>query len=303
MVHGDTTASRRTLLAGLGGALSGLAGCAGAIGRGGSSESVSLLAAGSLNNAIENGLRGSVDATLQSEVHGSAECARLVTSGQKAPDILSLADVALFDAPLSTPWYATFATNALVVAYNPDTAGGRRIADAERWFDPLVANSVALGRTDPALDPLGYRTLFMLELATEYYDTEVDLRTAIPAREQLYPETQLISQFETGAIDAAIAYRSMATQRGYDYVDLPAAIDLGDPAMADRYAEVSYELPGGTVITGAPIRYGSTVRHRSAAVDAVFETHITGGYLSAFGFTVPDDYPRFTPNAPDTFTN
>jgi molybdate/tungstate transport system substrate-binding protein len=301
MVAGDATVGRRALLAGLGGTLCGLAGCAGVVGD--RATAVSMLAAGSLNNAIENGLRGSVDATLQSEVHGSAECARLVDSGQKDPDILSLADVALFDAPLSTPWYATFATNSLVVAYNPDTAGGQRIAEADRWFDPLVADSVALGRTDPALDPLGYRALFMLELATEFYDIDVDLRAAIPTREQLYPETQLISQFETGAIDAAIAYRSMATQRGYDYVDLPAAINLGDPSMADHYADVSYELPGGTVVTGAPIRYGSTVRHRSAAADAVFETHITGDYLPAFGFTVPDNYPEYTPNAPDTFTN
>lgn len=303
MAHSDTTASRRTLLAGLGGALSGLAGCAGAIGRGGGSESVSLLAAGSLNNAVENGLRAAVDAPLQVEVHGSTECARLVDSGQKDPDILSLADLALFDAPLSTAWYATFATNSLVVAYNPDADGGRRLAEAERWYEPLVEGRVTLGRTDPTLDPLGYRALFMLELATDYYDTDVDLRTAIPSREQLYPETQLVSQFETGAIDAAIAYRSMATGRGYEYIELPPEIGLSDPAFAERYAEASYELPGGTVITGAPIRYGATLRHRTAESEAVFETHTTGDYLRTFGFGVPDGYPQLTDNAPLTVTN
>jgi len=300
---GAATTGRRSLLAGIGGALCGLAGCTGVLGDTDGDTVVSMLAAGSLNNAIENGLRERVDTTLQAEVHGSARCARLVASGQKDPDILSLADVALFDSLLDTEWVAAFATNALVVAYDPESDGGRRLADAERWYEPLVDGTVELGRTDPALDPLGYRALFMLELATEYYDADDNLRETVPTREQIYPETQLVSQFETGAVDAAITYRNMAVERGYDYVSLPAEIDLSDPLYADRYATVSYELPDGTGIEGAPIRYGATIRHRSPATQAVFETHVTGDYLVEFGFTVPENYPRYTGNAPRTITN
>jgi len=160
-----------------------------------------------------------------------------------------------------------------------------------------------LGRTDPALDPLGYRTLFMLELATDYYDTAVDLRAAIPSREQLYPETQLVSQFETGSIDAAVTYRNMVVDRDYAFIDLPAEIDLSDPAFADRYGRTSYELPSGTVVTGGPISYGSTIRHQSPLVRDAFETHITDDYLSEFGFIVPDDYPRYSGNVPETVTD
>ena len=299
----DPVTDRRSVLAGVGGLLSGLGGCGGVTGSGDRPPTVSLLAAGSLNNAVENGLRPAVEARLQTEAHGSARGARLVESGGKDPDILSLADVALFETPLDAAWYAEFATNALVVAYDPATEGGQRVAAADRWYDPLVAGDVTLGRTDPALDPLGYRALFMLELATTYYDTDSNLRETVPSREQIFPETQLVSQFETGAIDAAIAYRNMAVERGYDYVDLPPAIDLSDPEHADRYARVSYELPGGTVVRGGPISYGSTVRHRSDAVDSVFRSHVTGGYLTEFGLTVPDDYPRYTPHAPETLTN
>jgi molybdate/tungstate transport system substrate-binding protein len=301
MVGGDSRTRRGVIRAGVATAVGALAGCTSAVGRRGST--VSILAAGSLNNALENGLRPAVDATLQSEVHGSAECARLVSSGQKDPDILSLADTVLFDSLAGTEWVAEFATNSLVVAYNPETAGGQRVADADEWYEPLLAGGVALGRTDPRLDPLGYRALFMLELASEHYDTDRNLRAAIPEREQIYPETQLISQFETGAIDAAIAYRSMATERGYEMVELPPEIDLSDPDFAERYRQVEYELPDGTVVTGAPISYGSTVRHRTDAVTDVFETHVTGSYLTEFGFAVPDDYPRYTGNVPRTVTN
>ena len=295
----EARVSRRALLSALPVA-SVLGGCSGALG---GTDAVSMLVAGSLNNAVENGLRPAVDASLQSQAHGSAEAARLVAEGQLDPDIVSLADVALFDTLLSAAWVAEFATNALVVVYDPETAAGERLAGGAPWYEVLQDDDVSLGRTDPDMDPLGYRTLFCLALATDYYGTDSDLRETIPRSDQVYPETQLVSQFETGGIDAAIAYRNMAEERGYDYVALPAEIDLGDPAFADRYAAASYELPDGTVVSGDVVSYGSTVRHESGTVLDVFETHISGDYLTESGFTVPDDYPRYTGNVPETIAN
>jgi molybdate/tungstate transport system substrate-binding protein len=301
----ESPVGRRRVLAGLAATVGGLAGYAGLSNRGaGRPETVSMLAAGSLNNALENGLRPSVTATLEVEAHGSAQVARLVAEGTKDPDIVSLADVALFDSPLHPAWFAEFATNSIVIAYNSETDGGRRLAEAgsDRWYRPLL-DGISLGRTDPDLDPLGYRTLFVLELATDYYGTDADLRTAIPRREQLYPETQLISQFETGSIDAAVAYRSMAVERGYDYVELPPEIDLSAPEYTERYATASYELPEGKVVDGGVVSYGSTVRRPTPAAIDVFERQTRGEYLEQFGFVVPDDYPRYTGDVPDAITD
>ncbi|ELY41349.1 extracellular solute-binding protein [Halalkalicoccus jeotgali] len=297
---------RRTLLSGGAVALCGLAGCSRVRNRTQShSATVSMLVAGSLNNALENGLRPDAETTIEIEAYGSAEVAHLIADDRKDPDIVSVADIALFDSPLHPDWFAEFATNSIVIAYNPDTEGGQRLADAgpDTWYRPVLDREVAIGRTDPDLDPLGYRALFMLELATEYYGTDRDLREAIPRREQIYPETQLVSQFETGSIDAAIAYRNMAVERGYDYIDLPAEIDLSDPSFTDTYTTATYELPSGKVVRGGLISYGSTIRHRSSAAVDVFDDHITGQYVSEFGFTIPDNYPRFTGNVPDDITN
>src|SRR6056297_1611680 len=96
----EARVSRRALLSALPVA-SALGGCSGALG---GTDAVSMLVAGSLNNAVENGLRPAVDARLQSQAHGSAEAARLVAEGQLDPDIVSLADVALFDTLLSAAW-------------------------------------------------------------------------------------------------------------------------------------------------------------------------------------------------------
>jgi molybdate/tungstate transport system substrate-binding protein len=293
---------RRGFLAAASAAAAGLAGC-GRVATGGRNrgQRVSVLAAGSLQHALGDGLRDAVDVPLTVEAHGSAAAARFVAEGQRDPDVLSLADVALFEG--LAPWHVTFATNELVVAYNDDTAGGRRVADAGpgRWHASLRDDDVALGRTDPDLDPLGYRTLFALDLATDHYGTDVDLRRAVPERDQLYPETQLLAAFETGAVDAAVVYRSMAVDRGYGFHELPPAVNLGDPARAGDYAATSYELPDGTVVEGDAVRYGATARRRSDPVADVFETHVAGDYLAAFGFTVPGAYPIQEGDVPPRF--
>jgi len=301
--------------------VTGLAGCPSGVssGREGPGEAgtnsapVDVLAAGSLQHALETGFESAVDLPVQVESHGSATVARLVDEGQRDPDIVAVADTALFETPLSPPWYSVFTSNAVVLAYNPETEGGRRIADAdsdagegarvgegaERWYEPLLDGDVSLGRTDPDQDPLGYRALFTLELASRYYDDAPALHERIPSREQVYPETALVSQFETGAVDAALAYRNMAVERGYEYVELPAQVDLSDPEYAeDWYATVSYELPSGQEIQGDTIGYGATIRESSDAAVSVFDALTTGGYLDESGFLVHEGFPRYEGDAP-----
>lgn len=288
-----------------GGLVAGIAGRAGCISRSDSRarKKVSLMAAGSLNNAFEHGLQEAIapNIDLKVEAHGSARIARMIAEGQRDPDIVSLADTALFDGPLHPPWYAKFATNALVLAYNADTAGGQQIAEAgpEHWYEPIQAGTVRLGRTDPDADPLGYRALFLLELASRYYEGARQLRKEIPTQDQIFPETGLISQFETGAIDAAIAYRSMAVDRGYDYLDLPKQIDLSAPAFTDDwYTTVRYQLPDGKMVTGGLITYGTTVRRLSDASALVLKHQLTGDYLEQFGLVVPEGYPQYYGSPP-----
>lgn len=269
------------------------------------SDVVSILAAGSLNYALERGLREKTNTTVRVEPRGSVAAARLVAAGQKNPDIVSLADTALFKSLLDSVWFVEFATNEIVIAYDPTTEGGEQIADAgsSHWYRPLLDQSTTLGRTDPDLDPLGYRTLFMLELATSHYNTSENLRSAITDREQVYPETQLISQFETGSIDAAIAYRSMAIERDYEYIRLPDSINLGNPAYADSYSATNYTLRNGTTVSGRTISYGTTAMNQEQSVLKVFDTHTEADWLVEYGFGVPENYPRFTDNAPQRVKN
>ncbi|WP_336339351.1 extracellular solute-binding protein [Haloarcula brevis] len=288
--------TRRAVLAALGSGLAATAGC-GAFGR----ERVDMLVAGSLQKAASETLQARTDVDLAVEARGSVQAARLVADGKRDPAIVALADPALFDRLMDAAWHAVVASNEMVLAYNPQTDGGERVADAATWYDPLRGDSVSLGRTDPALDPLGYRTLFVLTLAADYYD-EPGLADAVLTPDQTYPETQLLAQFETGAVDAAFVYRSMAIERDYPYREFPPEIHLGDPGHAERYRAASYELSDGTAVTGSPIEYGALRRDERDATRTAFEAVLAGDWLAPHGFTVRQAYPRLVGDVPDTVT-
>lgn len=291
--------SRRAVLGGLAGLSTVVAGCS----SGKRQDPVEILVAGSLANAIGRDLPARVDPPVRIEAHGSAVAARMVASGVTDPDIIALADPFLFDRILDAPWYVSFATNALVIAYTRETPGGKRVGDAgeERWWSALQHDAVNLGRTDPDRDPLGYRTLFGLELASEHYPDATNLRSTIPKSGQVYPETQLFGQFETGSVDAVFGYRSMAVERDYEMIELPRTVDLSSPALAEAYESATYTLPDGEIVRGAPISYVATVRRSEprSAVRTVFDAITSGGTLQGHGFGTPAAYPRWEGDVPN----
>lgn len=295
--HGRSTVtvSRRTALAGLGTALTGgLAGCSSG------AHPVEVLAAGSLHRALSEGLSGLTTPEIRVETYGSTRCARMVASGQRDPDILVLADDELFESILDAPWYTLFASNALVLAYDGTTPRGQAIAAADPWFQPLADGDVRLGRTDPDLDPLGYRTLFLLDLAADHYGRP-DLPGQVLAPDQTYPETELLAQLETGGVDAAFVYENMAVERGYDYRRLPPEIDQSSRDHAARYQTVSHTLADGTTVHGDVIEYAARRRTDRSTTRTVFADLVgaTDRYLATHGFELSDRYPLSRGDAPD----
>lgn len=267
---------RRDVLAGLG-ALTGLGGC---LGTGRSTDGrADLLVAGSLLPLAE----AVPDALV--EAHGSLAAARLVADGLREPDAVALADPALVRDLAG--WAATFATNAVAVAYDPESPAAAAV-EAD-WATALAREDVTVGRTDPAADPLGYRTLLTLDLAR---------RAGLPVEGVLegstvVPETQLVRTLLEGPLDAAFVYRNMAENHGVPRVDLPPELDLSDPAYADRYREATVTVEG-TTRRGEPVRYGAaplTERGRAVCADLVRGTE----RLRRFGFTVPPGYPELPP--------
>jgi molybdate/tungstate transport system substrate-binding protein len=71
-------------------------------------------------------------------------------------------------------------------------------------------------------------------------------------------ETALISALQLGQIDYLAIYRSDALQHHLKFIDLPAAINLSDPADAADYQQGVAHTRNGD-LTGKPIIYAITM--------------------------------------------
>ena len=275
--------TRRQVVSGLfgGTAVGALGVTALSLGGGGNDGRVTALVAGSLLGVAE----AVGDATV--EAHGSAAVRQLVRDGAREPDAVAVADPRLLAGIAETG--RLFATNELALAYDPGSAyAGWLRSD---WTTALTAADIRIGRTDPAVDPLGYRTVMALRLADE---SGVDGQ-AVLNRSSIHPETEITNLVDGGSLDCAFVYESMAVERGLPAVDLPPELDCSDPDMADRYDSVAVEVDGER-LPGTPIRYAATAL-TERGTDWV-ERLVTGhSRLKQRGFSVPAEYPQRRPVA------
>ncbi|WP_255198341.1 extracellular solute-binding protein [Halorarius litoreus] len=237
----------------------------------------SALVAGSLLSLADDTPGASIEA------HGSLAVRRLVQDGARDPDVVALADPALFDGLADE--LTLFATNALTLAYDPESTYADALQDD--WATGLQQDGIRLGRTDPEADPLGYRTVLALDLAVQ--NGLLDRADPVLANSTVLPEVQLMRVLERGGVDAAFVYRSMAIEHDLPTVELPPIIDFSDPTLAETYASVTLELETQT-IRGAPIRYAAAPLTRRGR--SWFETLVeTDSRLRDHGFGVPTEYP------------
>jgi molybdate/tungstate transport system substrate-binding protein len=194
------------------------------------------------------------------ENSGSLEAARKLTELGKIPDVLGVADYGVLPAlvvPRYADWYATFAANAMVLVYTGQSNGAGEINDAN-WPDILLRRDVRSGHSDPALDPNGYRTLMVFQLAERYYrrpGLAARLDAAIPPRYVRPKEADLTALVQAGELDYAWSYLSIARTSGLRHVDLPKEIDLSDPARAGEYAHARVRLPGASRAAGDSVEF------------------------------------------------
>jgi molybdate/tungstate transport system substrate-binding protein len=210
------------------------------------------------------------------ESSGSLEAARKLTELRRIPDVIAVADYHVIPSllvPRYAGWYAGFARNAMVLAYSNRSAGAREIT-AANWWRILLRRGTRVGRSDPALDPNGYRTLMVYQLAEGHYreaGLAARLVAASPLRFVRPKEADLVALLQAGELDYAWSYRSIAETVGLRYVSLPPEVDLSDPAGAEWYSRAAVRLPGSrrtgadsVEFRGEPIVYGLTIPRAAA---------------------------------------
>jgi len=164
-------------------------------------------------------------------------------------------------------WSVQYAATSMVIAYNPRTPYGARLAAIAHnpsllpsLFTLLQEPGLRLGRTDPNADPQGLAFIEMLELAQRQYHLPADAVSKIlrgspsaATGSQIYNPYMLVPRLQAGRLDAISAFRSEAVQLHLRYIPLPSTINLGSPARAPLYRTVSVQLADGTVVHGQPL--------------------------------------------------
>lgn len=234
---------------------------------------VTIFHAGSLSvplEAIEKAfeeMHPAVD--VQREGAGSQACARKITDLEKECDIMASADYKVIDKlliPDYADWNVRFATNQLVLCYTDGSKDADKV-NADNWYEILQQDGIVWGHSDPNLDPCGYRSLMVLQLAEKYYGIDGLYDDVIANRpiENVRPKSvELISLLQSGNMDYAWEYLSVAVQHDLNYVILPDEVNLGNYQFDDLYAsavvEVSGKTPGTTMeIKGKSVTYGVTL--------------------------------------------
>jgi molybdate/tungstate transport system substrate-binding protein len=167
--------------------------------------------------------------------------------------------------PKHADWNIRFATNQLVLCYTDKSRYADEV-NAGNWYKILAKKDVVWGHSDPNLDPCGYRSLMVLQLAEKYYNDPglYDRLIANRPEKNVRPKSvELVSLLKTGNMDYAWEYLSVAVQHELKFVKLDDHINLGnykyDPFYAQAQVKVTGKKPGTWITrTGKSCTYGIT---------------------------------------------
>lgn len=203
----------------------------------------------------------------------------VIEAGETPPDIIASADYNLIPKRLYdkgyASWYIAFARNELVLCYRDGAPGSEDIINGSRtWYDVLRNDPVTYGHSNPDDDPCGYRSLMVIQLAElVFFENAFDFgldadsnahmlydvliagadslkgrvggkdETARPGGSEEVVRSKsvdLISSLQSGDLDYAFEYRSVAVQHSLNYFDLHPATNLGSIGQVEGN-EFTYE--------------------------------------------------------------
>ena len=225
------------------------------------------------------------------EPSGSVAAVRKVTDLGERADVLAVADYRLIPKYMMNryaEWVIGFATNRLVIVYTNESKYSALINSAN-WMRILLRPDVRFGFSNPNDDPCGYRAVTVLGLASLKYGrwlldklllNETNIKAqSINGTINIYvppnlkvtgnkivirsKSVDLIALVESGVIDYAFEYKSVAIQHKLNYVELPDELSLNNPNLTSFYSRVTVHIMSGTSqergIKGSPIIYGVTI--------------------------------------------
>ena len=182
--------------------------------------------------------------------------------GGEACDLLISADDAIIRSmmlPEYADGYRIWAGNKMVVIGEDITA--------ENWEEKLLAEDATFKHGNPYGDPGGYRAVMAMLLADACKPGLADRLMNHPGHIGMDKDPGPFGNQRQAKYE--FMYRSGAKTSGRNFAELPAVMDLSDPALAEEYAKVSFAVDDKNTVTATPIAHALTIPksalHKEAA--------------------------------------
>lgn len=253
----------------------------------GSNQQLIIYRAGSLTRAftpLEKIFTCQTGIQVKDVAMGSVDAGRQITAGGQASDLYAPADYLDIDLFMKPAGYANFnivfAHGRMVLAYSVSGLAAKKLPpiaepDSQRavakWYEIVTMPGVAIGGGNPFLDPGAYRGPMIFQLAEAYYKVpnlynnmleHVVIAGSDPSAPTLGKGFEFQLTYEHNARATA------ATNPDYRYVEMPAEVNLSDPAEDTYYRQNAVVvIPGlGTsrsartiAVPGAHVAWGITL--------------------------------------------
>lgn len=199
------------------------------------------------------------------------EARKISDLGRKC-DVYASADYTVVDdvlMPDHAGYNILFARERIVLAHTQRSKYATELT-GDNWYEIVLRPDVHVGYANPALAPVGWRTLLTWKLADLHYKDKLkgrsfyeQMKAKVPAKHVVPDVAGLEPMLESLELDYAFMYKGTAMQHNLQTVKLPDEVDLGSEEFAEQYAkaEVTMKDKDGKEQTrrGAPCVYGTTI--------------------------------------------
>lgn len=250
--------------------------------------------------AIEAAYTCRTGVQVEDTASGAVDAMRQITAGGHSCDVFATADYTNIDQflkPLGLARYnVVFAAGRMVLTYSAKALQAKNlpvIADpssppfhapvsiphaVQNWYQILNIPGVVIGGSHPFLDPSGYKTHMIFQLAEDFYK-EPNLYDNLMRHLLVIPLDKPKGFSLDSQVDFQFAYEHYAQKLAaaskdgdFRYVKLPEEVDMSDFGKQSSYFKAMVVIPGlgvpnspaSVTIHGARVAWGITVMRDAA---------------------------------------
>ncbi|MHB8700191.1 MAG: extracellular solute-binding protein [Nitrososphaerales archaeon] len=244
---------------------------------------------------------------------GSLTLAQEIAQGSPASVFISVSETAVQNVTLKSAfsgWAIEFAGDQMALAYSNSTNSEsssliNMFSEAvstnttSAWYDfysNLTSGAVKIGISNPNADPAGFRAWIVLEAAGNLYAGNssyfVDRLLANSGNVTGASAADLVAPLQAGQIQFLFIYKSDIVAQKLNMLQLPTAVNLGNPSYNSFYSQFSYTITSGVQKGSAIVLYITVPKNANSYTNSLlFVVYVIKNYQTIKPFGLSDISP------------